>query len=107
LILISDIPWEGVLESLRLAQTLGNNAIVANVESAIGRALDPNIESWEEAQDLRTAIGKAAKLSEWFKRTDRGEAWAILIFPHIKSEEMINSDLSVKVRQLRHWISDE
>ncbi|WP_026941363.1 ATP-dependent nuclease [Hellea balneolensis] len=103
----NDLPWEGVVESLRLAQTLGNNAIVANVGSAIGRVIDTNIESWEDAQDLRNAIGKAAKLSEWFKRTDRGEAWAILIFPYVKSEEMVNSDLSVKVSQLRHWISDE
>ena len=103
---IQDLPWDAVLTSVQLAQ--GEFAypvrdqvyskLVAKVE------LSNEIEEWVESENLRTAIGLAAKKSEWFKNISKGNRWFSAIALAYENPEFAKKDLPVKLNKLWTWI---
>jgi predicted ATP-dependent endonuclease of OLD family len=103
---MNDLPWGSVLLSVKLAQNSEYEA-QENVQSKLGRKLDENIMSWIESEELRKAIGAAAKASSWFKSTSGGELWVETIAPAFKDDMFKKSDSGVKLLQLRSWLDNE
>lgn len=98
-----DLPWASVLASVKLAQDLGL-PVHDNVRSKLAVVLDPDVMNWAESNDLRKAIGNAAKSSAWFKSISGGERWVEVIAPAFEDAELKKRDLGTKVSQLRAWV---
>lgn len=104
----ADLPWAGVMASFDAARTICNDdaRLLDQVESKYGNGLDRDFTAWPDTLELRTALGKAAKASNWFKRQSRSHEWADAISDHLADDTIRESDLVRKLTSLRGWVDD-
>ena len=104
----ADLPWEGVLTSFGAARAIWNDdaRLLDQVRTHYGDGFDRNFAAWANTLELRTALGKAAKASEWFKRQSWGRAWATAISWHLADDAIRESDLVQQITSLRGWIDN-
>jgi hypothetical protein len=102
----ADLPWPGVIASFELACTIRGDrtSLISQVETQHGQPFNRDTAAWTETAGLRTAIGKAAKTGDWFKRQDRAQEWAGIIGPYLNDTGLANTDLVRKLTDLRSWI---
>ncbi|MCP5474947.1 MAG: AAA family ATPase [Rhodanobacteraceae bacterium] len=100
-----DLPWAQVLASAKLAQEFGF-PVQDQVRSKHHVQLDKDIGKWQESDDLRKAIGDAAKSSNWFKNITHGDRWAQAIFTAFEDATFQQKELATKLSQLRAWVDN-
>jgi len=104
----ADLPWAGVTASFEAARAILNDdaRLLDQVATQYGNGLDREFAAWADAPELRTALGKAAKASEWFKRQSRGQEWAAAISGYLADNAIRESDLVRQLTSLRGWIDN-
>ncbi len=104
----SDIPWAGVMRSFEAARVIwGDDArLLDQVQTHFGQGFDRNFTAWADTPQVRTALGRAAKASGWFKRQSWGRAWADAISGHLDDNAIRESDLVRQLTSLRGWIDN-
>jgi hypothetical protein len=102
----ADLPWAGVIASFELACIIRGNRdlVLAQVGSQFASGFNRDVATWTDVPPLRSAIGKAAKHSEWFKRQSWAQEWSVVICPHLDATAMVGKDLVVRLNELRAWI---
>jgi len=100
-----DLPWVQVLASTKLAKELGF-PVHDQVRSKLNVQLDDDIGEWQESEDLRKAIGAAAKSSNWFKSVAHGEQWAQTIANAFKDAAFQQKEFATKLNQFRTWVDN-
>ena len=100
-----DLPWAQVLASIKLAKELGF-PVHDQVRSKLNFQFDEDIGEWQESDDLRRAIGVAAKCSDWFKSIAYGELWAQAIFPAFSDAAFQQKEFATKLSQFRKWVDN-
>lgn len=103
---MKDLPWGAVLASVELAQTEFAYPVRDQVYSRLVAKIElaQEIEKWVESENLRTAIGLAAKKSEWFKNISKGDRWFSAVAPNFEEADFAKKDLLVKLNKLWAWI---
>lgn len=103
---MKDLPWGAVLASVQLAQTEFAYPVRDQVCSRLVAKIElaREVEKWVESENLRTAIGLAAKKSEWFKNISKGDRWFRAAAPNFEDADFAKKDLSVKLNKLWAWI---
>ena len=76
------------------------------MQTHYGQEFNRNFAEWPDAPELRTALGAAAKASDWFKRQSWGREWAAAISVHLNDDATRDSDLVRKLTDLRGWIDN-
>lgn len=104
----ADLPWEGVVASLNAARAIWNDdaRLLDQVQTQYGEGFDRDFTAWAETPQLRTALGKAAKASDWFKRQSWGWEWATAIAGYLADNAIRESDLVRQLISLRGWIDN-
>lgn len=104
----TDLSWAGVTASFEKVRAICDDdaRLLDQVKSKYGDGLDRDSETWADSPELRTALGKAAKASEWFKRQSRGQEWAAAIAGHLTDDAIRESDLVRQLTSLRGWIDN-
>ena len=104
--LFADLPWGAVEKSFSLACAISNNTdrILDQIQSQYGQGFDRNFEAWIDGERLRTSLGKAAKISDWFKRQSWGRDWALAVSGYIDGDDIQDSDLVRKLITMRSWV---
>lgn len=105
----ADLPWEGVLAAFNVALQIrdDNKQVVDQVQTQYeGPGFNRDHKSWSNEPKLRYAIGKAASVSEWFKRQSWAERWAGVIAPYLDDNIICDTRLFRQVKTLREWIDD-
>lgn len=104
----SDLPWAGVMASFHTARNMAGDdrRILDQVETQYGQGFDRNFAAWGETEQLRVALGKAAKVSDWFKSQSRGQEWATAFTPHLGGPTMADKDVVQKFNLLRGWVDN-
>ena len=104
----TDLPWEGVMSSFDAARGIWNDdaSLLNQVQTQFGQGFDPNFATWADTPQLRTALGRAAKASNWFKRQSWGREWAAAISGHLGDNAIRGSDLVLQLTSLRDWIDN-
>jgi hypothetical protein len=101
-----DLPWEGVLEVVSLAfEEHGEQSVQGAVAYRLGTNMNlikGDFRAWKDSQELRNAIGLAAKAKDWFKRIGTGERLGEVVCRHIT--HIPETDLAKKMAELRRWI---
>lgn len=106
--MFADLPWAGVMASFQAARQIkgDDEALLNAVATQYGAGFNRNPAAWADTPELRTALGKAAKVGDWFKRQDRGAEWAAALSPHLDNAAIAGSDLIQKLALLRGWIDN-
>jgi len=111
--IFSDLPWKLVQEAFDLAiEEFGAESVIAAAAHQLGlpvSALTGVLDSWKsngiQEQDIRSALGRAAKGADkrpaWYKRYDRAENLAGIVLKALP--EITNTDLGSKLRSLETW----
>ncbi|OAB55812.1 hypothetical protein AY600_17915 [Phormidium willei BDU 130791] len=104
----ADLPWAGVTASFEVARAIWNDdtRLLDQVQTQFGQGLDRNFAAWGDTQNLRIALGKAAKASDWFKRQSWGRTWAAAVSGHLIDIDIRESDLVRQLTSLRDWIDN-
>jgi len=104
--LFADLPWAGVMASFNAALTIWNDEarLLNQVQTQFGQGFERNFADWADTPQLRTALGKAAKASDWFKRQSWGREWATSISGYLDDNAICESDLVQQLTSLRDWI---
>ena len=104
----TDLPWAGVQASFEKARSIweDDSRLLDHVKGQFGPDFDRDFATWDDTQELRTALGRAAKVSGWFKRQSRSREWAGAISEYLSNEAIRESDLVQQLRSLRDWIDD-
>lgn len=104
--LFSDLPWSEVLTSFELACRLDAepNRRLDQVATQYGSGFVRDHHRWADTAKIRTALGKAAQASEWFKRQSVAREWALGVCSCLADDDMVNSDLVATLTHLRNWI---
>lgn len=102
----NDLPWLGVMAAFKAACIIhgDRNRVLDQVQSQYGRQLDRNYAAWTDGPQLREALGKAAKASEWFKRQSWAQEWAGAVCTYLDDATIRDTDLVRKINALRDWI---
>ena len=100
-----DLPWAQVLASAKLAKEFGF-PVHNQVRSKLNIQFDEDIGRWQESDDLRNAIGGAAKSSSWFKNIAYSELWAQAIFPAFSDAAFQQREFATKLSQFRKWVDN-
>ena len=103
-----DLTWAGVMASFHTARAIWNNdaRLLDQIQSQFGPGFDRDFAEWVDSPEVRAALGKAAKASDWFKRQSWGREWAVAIFDHLGDNSILGSDLVRKLTSLRRWIDN-
>ena len=103
-----DLTWAGVISSFDAARSIWNDdaRLLEQVQKQFGQGFDRNFVAWADSPQLRTALGKAAKASDWFKRQSWGREWAAAISGHLGDNGIRESDLVRQLTSLRCWIDN-
>ena len=103
-----DLTWAGVISSFDAARSIWNDdaRLLEQVQKQFGQGFDRNFVAWTDSPQLRTALGKAAKASDWFKRQSWGREWAAAISGHLGDNGIRESDLVQQLTSLRCWIDN-
>ncbi len=106
--MFADLPWGGIMASFEAARAIWNDddRLLDQVQTQFGQGFDRNYETWADTTPLRTAMGKAAKASGWFKRQSWGREWAAAISSHLTEDAIRESDLVRQLTGLRDWIDN-
>ncbi len=107
--LCNDLPWAGIDAMLEIAiNEKGLQSVRDTVASHLGlnggNAIDDDFRKWrsdDNEDDLRSAIGKAAKNGDWFKRPDLGMELGSVISKYWNS--IPETDLIKKIKSIREW----
>ncbi|MBB5520095.1 ATP-dependent nuclease [Amphiplicatus metriothermophilus] len=104
----ADLPWAAVMASFGAARAIwgDDGRLLDQVQTQFGQAFDRNFEGWADSPQLRTALGKAAKTSDWFKRQSWGREWASAISGYLADDAIRASDLVRQLTSLRDWIDN-
>jgi putative ATP-dependent endonuclease of OLD family len=102
--ILSDIPWAYVLASVACARSIHGDSVTDHISVQYGPGFERNPERWSENQVLRSAIAKAAKHSDWFKRQSRAEKWIEVIKSVLDLPDLANTDFVKKIVALRSWV---
>lgn len=104
----TDIPWAGAMASFEAARVISgdDSRLLDQVQTQFGQGFDRNFAAWADTPQMRTALGKAAKASGWFKRQSWGRAWADAISGHLTDAAIRQSDLIQQLTSLRGWIDN-
>lgn len=104
----ADLPWAGVMASFEAARAIWNDdeRLLDQVQTQFGQGFDRNFAAWADMPQLRTALGKAAKASDWFKRQSWGREWATAISGQLADNAIRQSDLVRQLTSLRGWIDN-
>ena len=104
----TDLPWAGVMSSFDTARNIWNDdsRLLDQVKTQFGQGFDRNFVAWADTPQLRTALGKAAKVSSWFKRQTWGREWAKAISGYLENNAIRGSDLVRQLTSLRGWIDN-
>lgn len=102
----ADLPWAGIMASFNAARTIwgDDNRLLDQVRTQYGDGFDREFAAWGDTPELRTALGKAAKASSWFKRQSWGREWAEAVSCHLTNKAIRETDLVLKLTNLRNWI---
>jgi putative ATP-dependent endonuclease of the OLD family len=102
----TDLPWAGVVASFELACACRGerDPVLDQVGTQYGSGFSRDTTAWTESPALRTAMGKAAKVGDWYKRQDWAQAWAGIIARSLEHTGVVQSDLGLKLTDLRRWI---
>jgi putative ATP-dependent endonuclease of OLD family len=108
-----DLPWEGILEIIQSAITeRGDISVRQTVANHLGVKIDsvsPDLKTWKDSNDLRVAIGKAAKGKKeqpgWFKNIDGGEELGRITCNYLNNIK--TTDLALKIVELRKWLDQD
>ena len=114
--LFYDVSWEVVKEFLSLyytncekegaSQDEAKKRVFSQVVSILGRKETYN-EHWldQEKDELRKALGKAAKQGKgWYKTIGKGEALGAILFSHFLELDETKSTIRKKLDELSNWI---
>lgn len=106
--IFEDLLWDGVMASFEAARAIWNDddRLLDQVQTQFGQGFDRDYEAWADTPRLRTALGRAAKASGWFKRQSWGREWAAAISPHLTDNAIRESDLVRQLTSLRDWIDN-
>lgn len=104
----SDLPWKGVIASFQFALKIHENAekILDQVGSKFGAGFNRNYVAWADNPKLRTALGKAAKASDWFKKISWAHNWIVTISEYLFSPAIDGTDLAIQIKGLRKWVDN-
>lgn len=104
----ADLPWDGVKASFNAARAILNDdsRLLDQISSQFGQGFNRDFNAWTDTAELRTALGKAAKASEWFKRQSLGREWATAISAYLADDGISQSDLIQQLTSLRDWIGN-
>lgn len=104
----ADLPWAGVIASFEAARAIWNDdaRLLDQVQTQFGQGFDRNFQTWADTPQLRIALGKAAKASDWFKRQSWGREWATALSRHLVDDAIRESDLVRQLTSLRGWIDN-
>jgi putative ATP-dependent endonuclease of the OLD family len=102
--ILSDIPWAYVLESVACARTIHGDSVTDHINSQYGSGFERNPDGWSEDPVLRSAIAKAAKHGDWFKRQSWAEKWIEVIESVLDLPDSANTDFVKKIDTLRSWV---
>jgi hypothetical protein len=101
-----DLPWDGVFEVVALAfREPGEQSARGTIAQSLGTnatLIQGDFRTWQDSQELRKAIGHAAKTAGWFKRIGSGERLGEVVCRYI--ERIPATDLAQKMAELRQWI---
>ncbi len=102
----TDLPWLGVVASFELACSIqgDRDRLLDQVETQYGQGFDRNFSAWTDDNRLREALGKAAKVSGWFKRQSSAQKWVAAISSVLDDTAVRNTDLIRKLNTMREWI---
>lgn len=103
-----DLPWLGVMAAVDAARNIWNDdhRLLDQVQSQFGQEFDRDVAAWGDTPKMRTALGKAAKTSDWFKRQSWGREWAVAISGYLSDEAIRDSDLIRQLTSMRDWIDN-
>lgn len=104
----ADLPWAGVMDSFQVARAITNDdsRLLNQVLTQYGDGFDRDFLTWADEPELRFALGRAAKTSNWFKRQSWAREWATAISGYLIDSAIGDSDLVRQVSRLRHWIDN-
>lgn len=104
----ADLPWAGVLAAFKLALEIWQEQrVVDQVQTQYeGTEFNRDHSSWSEETKLRAAIGKAAKVSDWFKSQSWAERWVGAISPYLDDNSICDTPLVRQIDHLRKWIDN-
>ena len=103
-----DLPWEGAIASFEAACKMwgDRSRLIDQVQSRYGAGFQRDPAQWADTEDMRRALGKAAKVCSWYKRQNRAQEWVGAIAEHLNGASTGDSDLIRKLSQLRRWVDD-
>lgn len=104
----ADLPWAGVIASFKIAQVIHKDdaRLLNNLQAQYGQGLNRNFLAWGDTPELRIALGKAAKASDWFKRQSWAREWVAAISRYLADDALCESDLVRQLTSLRNWIDN-
>lgn len=99
-----NLPWSEIKKIVSYAiEEVGLQSVTQTIENNLSGKLESN---WldEDNQEIRNAIGKAAKSRDWFKRIDHGEFLGTIYF---ENEEILKeTQLYRQLTDIHNWIED-
>lgn len=104
----ADLPWAGVLAAFNLALEIQskNDQVLNSIQTQYGNGFNRGYKSWADEAKLRSAIGKAAKVSEWFKSQSTAEKWVGAISSYLDDKSICDTSLIRQLKLLREWIDN-
>lgn len=102
----TDVPWDGVMASFHVARTILNDdtRLIDHVGTQYGNGFNRDFTAWCDTTELRSALGKAAKISNWFKQQSSASDWAAVVSRYIGDDAVQGTDLVRKLSSLREWV---
>lgn len=102
----ADMPWPGVMASFEVAHAIHRDREkqLDQIRTQYGAGFDRNYIGWTDGPQLRTALGKAAKASSWFKSQSWAQEWAAAVSRHLDDAAIRTTDLVCKLNATREWI---
>jgi hypothetical protein len=100
-----DLPWDGVVEVFeRACVARQRSSVLDQVRTQLGSALDDDCSAWTDSPAMRTAVGRAAKAGDWFKRQDRGQDLGMVVADFLDEGTVAASNFFETLSRLRDWI---
>ena len=102
----ADLPWPGVMAGFNTARAIwqDDTRILDQVQTQYGQGFNRDYATWADEPLLRTALGKAAKSSDWFKRQSWAQDWATAFARHLDDNAIRETPLVRQLNGLRGWI---
>lgn len=109
--LFNELPWSDVVEIFNVIANVNDSKNLQElIQSTCSRTtnLSNNISEWQDSEDLRKAIGLAAKggsdsKNAWFKRMDYAES----VFAYALTKLPVSSKIKTGLNSLWDWVQRE